>query len=80
MMPKVEASRPLSCTLLRSLPLLEDPLGECPTLRRVCKDKSHKKQCPIARAATVAMPCHLPLRLHVTGPALAIHTLINGLD
>jgi hypothetical protein len=45
---KVGASRSPSCALLQSLPILKDPLGEFPSMRRVCRVKPHRKQCPVA--------------------------------
>jgi hypothetical protein len=43
MTTKVEASQLLSHALLRLPPPLKDPLGEFPSLRRIRRDKSHKK-------------------------------------
>jgi hypothetical protein len=50
MMPKVGATRPPLHILFRSPPLLEDPLGEFPSLCCVCRVKPRGKQCPVARA------------------------------
>jgi hypothetical protein len=50
MTPKVGASRPPSRALLRSCPQLEDPLGEFPLLRCICRVKPRRKRCPVAWA------------------------------
>jgi hypothetical protein len=49
---EVGASRPPSHALLRSLPPLQDPRGEFPSLRSVRRVKPHWKRCPIAWATT----------------------------
>jgi hypothetical protein len=91
MTPEVEETRPLSRALLRPSPPLKGPLGEFPSLRHIRRDKSHKKQCPIARATPssgephrgqgvlppAVLPPHLP---RLTQPCLDQRPRLDPLD